>query len=352
MPRIVHDGGGASCEGLSGEVASRTFLSGSVRAWQAREVAASVTAARDVVVSAAAVAAVRGRVLRGYPTLTTGDAVVTFAGERPWVGDPAGELAPFDPLERVFHGFPIELAVADAWVFPVRHWVELLWANLLALGPFLWSELVGPGALGVVRLGWASMRALSTQPEDIGAKLNRSGLGARVHRTATVEGCWLGDGARVGAGAVVCGAVLGAGAVVEELAMVEGTVLGEGARVQRLAMAKYSVIEAGASFGGMMQLGVIGADTAVKHGATLMDMAFGQGVRVRVGGDLRAAPHGLCGVCVGDGATVASGVRIAPGRAIPPGLELLADPGQVLRNLDLPEGCRRAEVRDGRLVAR
>jgi hypothetical protein len=69
------------------------------------------------------------------------------------------------------------------------------------------------------------------------------------------------------------------------------------------------------------------------------------------GGRLVAAPHGLCGVCVGDGATVAQGVRVAPGRAIPPGLEVHADPEQIVRYVDVPAGTARAVARGGRLVA-
>jgi carbonic anhydrase/acetyltransferase-like protein (isoleucine patch superfamily) len=241
------------------------------------------------------------------------------------------------------------LVVADAWVMPVGHWTQLLWANLLALGPFLWARLIGHGPGAVGRLAWAAVRGASTAPEDLASKLNHLAPGARIHRNATVEGCVLGPRARVGAGAVVRGAVLGEDAVVEELALVEGAVIGARARVQRLAMAKFSLIEEEAAFAGIMQLGVVGRKATVKHGATLMDMALGQGVRVRAGGHLVPAPHGLCGVCVGDGATLASGVRVAPGRAIAPGLEVLLEPGTILTHVEPPLAATRVVVRGGRM---
>ncbi|MDP2315889.1 MAG: hypothetical protein Q8P41_23535 [Pseudomonadota bacterium] len=361
---------GLTCEGLGGPLDERTFLSGTIADWRARTAAPDLVAPPGVLWSPGAAARVRkldGGDLRAVPEMTLLGPIAALTGAPVWLGrlrDPGGtvqerldraaaaEERRFDAGERALPGMELPTGpfrVADGWVVPVGHWTQLLWANLLALGPYLWSELVGTGIVAPFRLGWAVVRAGSVQPEDVAARLNRLGPGARIHRTATVEGCVLGARARVGAGAVVRGAVLGDDAVVEELALVEGSVLGAGARVQRLAMAKFSVIEAGAAFAGIMQLGVVGRGATVKHGAILMDMAFGQAVRVRVGAELRTAPHGLCGVCVGDFAVLASGVRVAPGRAIPPGLEILGDPAQVLTRLDLPAGCGRATARDGRL---
>jgi carbonic anhydrase/acetyltransferase-like protein (isoleucine patch superfamily) len=359
------------CEGLGGALDTRTFLDTTVGGWRARTAAPDLVAPPGVIWSARAAAAVRGLApgdVRGASTMTLAGPIGALTGtplwlarlgERPdetaaarWARAEAVALATFDAAERDLPGMTLPggpLRVADAWILPVGHWTQLLWANLLGLGPFLWEQLVGQGAGAPLRLAWAALRAGSTAPADVAARLNRLGKGASIHRNATVEGCLLGPGVHVGAGAVVRGAVLGADAVVEELALVEGAVIGRGARVQRLAMAKFSVIEESASFAGIMQLGVVGRGAVVKHGATLMDMAFGQAVRVRVGDSLQAAPHGLCGVCVGDGATLASGVRVAPGRAIPPGLEILGDPSQVLSRLDLPAGSHRARLRGGSL---
>lgn len=358
-----------TCEGLAGPLGDRTFLDGTVAGWRGRTAAPALVAPPGLVWSAAAAAAVARMSgdTRGVPELALLAPIAALTEAPVWLarlsdaaGTPAERMvralaAPerrFDARERILPGVTLPsgpVRVADAWIFPVGHWTQLLWANLLALGPFLWERLVGGGVLAPMRLGWAALRAGSLAPEDVAARLNHLGPGARIHRTATVEGCILGARARVGAGAVVRGAVLGDDAVVEELALVEGSVLGAGARVQRLAMAKFSVIEAGASFAGIMQLGVVGRGATVKHGAILMDMAFGQEVRVRVGEELRGAPHGLCGVCVGDGAVIASGIRVAPGRAIPAGLEILGDPAQVLTRLDVPLGCGRAQARGGRL---
>ena len=348
----------AICEGLRGPVADRTFLDGTVGGWRAAR-AGGIVAPPGVVWSTAAAARVPDGV-RGTPALTLLGPIAALTGAPAWIARSAGSPdivaawpeAGFAVEEREIPGVALPtgpVKVADAWVFPVGHWNQLLWANLLALGPFLWERLVGHGPAAAARLAWGALRAGSFAPDNVAARLNRLGPGARIHRTATVEGCVVGARARVGAGAVVRGAVIGDDAVVEELALVEGAVIGREARVQRLAMAKYSLIEDAASFAGIMQLGVVGRGAIVKHGSVLMDMAFGQTVRVRAGNALVAAPHGLCGVCVGDHAVLAAGVRVAPGRAVPPGLEVLLDPADVLTRLEVPEGTTRAVARGGRL---
>lgn len=375
--------GDVPCEGLSGPASDRLFLTDTVAGWSRRVLAEAGlvpegdAGAERLVIEAGSVpsvAAVRAALKAGraagadrrlVPASEGAAPVIAVAPPAPALGylapggDPAvegrlatAEVGAVDAEERAFEGFPLpggRLVVADAYVLPARHWVQLLWANLLALGPFLWGALVGRGAAGAARLAWAAARAGSRRPEAVAAMLTRRGAGTRVHRSATVEACWLGDGAQVGAGAVVRGAILGPGAVVEEQAVVEGAVLGPGARVQRLAMAKYSVLETGSCLGGIVQLGVLGPRAQVKHGATLMDLSFGQDVRVRRGAELVPAPHGLVGVCVDTGAVLASGVRVAPGRVIPAGLVVLPDPDDVLRRVDPPGGARRVIVRRGGL---
>lgn len=346
-----------TCEGL-GPLEERTFLGGTVADWWQAHARPNIQASPGVVWSPAAAAWVEGLEpgRRHRPDLTLLGPIAALNQAPVWLGhgpDPvSGPEVVRAVVERELPG-PVlptgPIRVANEWIFPATHWNQLLWANLLALGPFLWGSLAGEGPGALLRIAWAAARAGSVRPEDVAARLNHLEPSARIHRNATVEGCHLGAGASIGAGAVVRGSILGAGAVVEELALVEGSVLGAGARVQRLAMAKYSVLEASVYFGGIMQLGVVGRGAVVKHGATLMDMAFGQSVRVRVGGALVPAPHGLCGVCVGEATTVASGVRIAPGRAVPPRIEVYPDAAGVLSRVEVPNGCVRATVRNGGL---
>ncbi len=264
-----------------------------------------------------------------------------------------------DPVERVlnipvqasqFGADIIQIPVSDRLVFPAGHWLQLLWANLLGLGSFLWRELAGATLPGVVwRIGLAVLRAASTDPYKVGPLLGRRGKSCRIHRSAVVEGCWLGDDVEIGANAVVRGCVLADGARVEDLAQVEFSVLGMGAIVQRQALAKYSVLGARCACAGTVQLGVLGPQAALKHGATLMDINLSQGVRIRAGKQLFRAPLGIAGVCMGADSVVGSGVRVAAGRALPPGINVVLPASAVLSTL--PAKCRQGNfaVVDGKL---
>jgi carbonic anhydrase/acetyltransferase-like protein (isoleucine patch superfamily) len=271
----------------------------------------------------------------------------------------AAEPVEFDPKERLlefavprsqFGADVLELPLSDQVVLPTGHWLQLLWANLLGLPPFLWRTLAGRNVVAVAwNIGTAVLATRSVDPRVVSGRLWRRGKNCRIHPTAVVEGCWLGDDVDIGANAIVRASVLADGAAVEELAMVEGCVLGPGARAQRMAMVKYSVLAERAVCGGISQLSVLDRDAAVKLTATLMDQGLGQGVRVQAAGALRRAPIGLAGVCVGEGSVVGAGVQIAPGRCLPPGLEILPPPGDVVSRI--PDGASgKLVVRDGTLV--
>jgi len=283
--------------------------------------------------------------------LAPGGAVTAerIEGARPVEVDLKERMMTF-PLSEAHHGVAaVELPISDRLVLPTRHWLQLLWANLLGLGPHLWRGLVGRNILQVAgRAGWAALRAGSLNPRRVGAKLGRKGSGCQIHPSAVVEGCWLGDDVEIGAGAVVRGSVLADGAAVEDLALVEFSVLAPGARVQRQAMVKFSVLGANCAAGGLMQLGTLDRNAALKRTGVLMDMALGQSVEVVVSGVRMGAPLGLAGVCVGADSVVGAGVQVAPGRAIPPNIKVVAGPQSTV--LRIPDGAQGTMVvKDGTL---
>ncbi len=257
------------------------------------------------------------------------------------------------PLSEEHHGAShVELPISDRLVMPTGHWLQLLWANLLGLGPYLWRTLMGRNIVEVFfRAGWAALRAGSLRPHRIGAQLGRVGKGCRIHPSAVVEGCWIGDGVEIGANAVIRGSVLSDGAAVEDLAMVEFSVLAPMARVQRQAMVKFSVLGLGSAAGGLMQLGTLDRHSALKRTGVLMDVSFGQGVQVSVRDKLYAAPLGMAGVCVGERTTVGAGVQIAAGRCVPPNIQIV--PGAASTVVRIPAGLEGlVTVADGSLEPR
>lgn len=238
------------------------------------------------------------------------------------------ESVPLDPDEKPLnlglHRSPISLHLSDRLCLPVDHWVDLLWANLLGLGPRVWGLALGrPAVLALFRMLWAAIRSLSFRHEKIGSKLNVLGPGARIHSSAIVEASVLGKGVSIGPGAVVRGCVLGEGAKVEALALCEGLVVGSHGLVQRQGLMKYGVLGANAAIGGATQLSVVGCGAELKRGAYGMDQNFSGSVRFLLAGSLMDAPFGLLGVCLGEESQLGAGVSLAPGRVLSPGVTVV-----------------------------
>lgn len=232
----------------------------------------------------------------------------------------------------------VSLPISFAIVIPVGHWSQTLWGNLLCLAPYLFRELVMDNIVkAIFRLGMAMVLSLSIDPKKLFFRIVQKGKDCNIHPSAVVEGCWLGDSVTIGANAVVRGCILRDNARVEELAVVEGAVLSERAVVQRQAMVKYAVLSEGAAVAGVVQLGVLGQNAAVKRGGYLMDMNFGGLVQVQHNGVLKNAPLGLIGCSVGKDTIIGLGVAVAAGRAVPSGLKVVMHPDQMLRSVVLKE---------------
>jgi carbonic anhydrase/acetyltransferase-like protein (isoleucine patch superfamily) len=379
-------------EGLEGPLDVQTLPEGTVqlaradalrrhklelRAWGAVPLDAPRLLLRsDAVVSAAALA---GLLAAGGPSdralqiggatgallrqLAFDDALPTAAVLSDGQGDPldrlqAARAVELDPKERLHHFAlapgqfdqdSLTLPISDLLALPVRHWIQLLWANLLRLPAGLLRQISSANPLIFLpQLLGAAWRSQSLRPLAVGGAMRRVGRGSRIHPSAVVEASWLGRGVTVGAGAVVRGCVLHDGSAVEEHGLVEGCVLAPRARVQRKAMIKFSLIGAGAMAAGYMQLGVLDNGAAFKLTSALMDQAFGGPVELNIGGQRRPAPMGLAGVCVGARTVVGAGVLVAPGRTIPPDLQIMPTPALVLRRLP-SAATGRALVEDGGL---
>lgn len=205
---------------------------------------------------------------------------------------------------------------------PVSHWVELLRANLLAIGSVIMRRSV---ASVILRVIWAMIRTLSLNPFKILGALTSRGRRCKIHPSAIVEGCTLGDDVEIDAGAIVRGCLVGNGAKIGAQAILEFTVVGEGARVYRKALANLSVIYPNARVGGIVQLGVAGRSSATKLYAVSTDMRLGGPVRVTSPSGLMDIDIGYQGVCLGHRAFVGSGVWIAPGRIIEADARLVRD---------------------------
>lgn len=246
--------------------------------------------------------------------------------------DPVEKIYPM-PVSRYQFGVDlIEIPLSDFILIPTGHWMQLLWANLLSLGPFLYRELLGR-SFGevVVNLTTVFFKTFSFDPLTLGLRLRRVGKNVKIHPSAVVEACWIGDDVRIGANAVVRGCILGKGVKIEDLALVEFSTLSAGTIIQRQAMVKFSVTNKNCGVGGVIQLGVMDEGALIKRGSYLMDMSLAEGgVSILYNGRKFGVPLGLGGCAIGTRSTLGCGVRVAAGRFVPAFAQVVADVDQSL----------------------
>lgn len=210
----------------------------------------------------------------------------------------------------------LALRFSSATYGTVSHFAALQRTNLHAL---MGRALEGAPLAKLARYFVASLRAFAFTGPRVARALSRVGTGCEIHPTAVVEGSRLGDFVEVGPHAVVRGCHVGNDVRIDAQAICELSVLGDHARVQRRAMVNASTVYPSARVGGILQLAVVGRESATKMFAVGTDMRLDGPVRVQSPSGLRAIDQGYMGVCIGHGAFVGSGVWIAPGRVVPAG---------------------------------
>jgi len=210
----------------------------------------------------------------------------------------------------------LALRFSSATYGTVSHFATLQRTNLHAL---MGRALEGAPLAKLARYFAASLRAFAFTGPRVARALSRTGTGCEIHPTAVVEGSRLGDFVEVGPHAVVRGCHIGNDVRIDAQAICELSVIGERARVQRRAMVNASTVYPGARVGGILQLAVVGRESATKMFAVGTDMKLDGPVRVMTPTGLRPVDQGYMGVCIGHGAFVGSGVWIAPGRVVPAG---------------------------------
>jgi len=83
----------------------------------------------------------------------------------------------------------------------------------------------------------------------------------------------------------------------------------------------------------VVQMGVLGEGSTVKRGGYLMDMNFSDGAKISWNGDMKTAPLGLIGCCLGEETIVGLGVQVAAGRWIPSNRQIVSDPSAILQKI-------------------
>lgn len=253
------------------------------------------------------------------------------------------------------HAAADPLVAGACAVHGIEHWSHLVRVNLLALSARVaeakdafdsaaWWSKVGTALAILWKAGRLNEAALARA-------VTRMGKGCKVHPTAVVEACELGNDVKIGAGAVLRGCVVGDGASIDAQAHCVASAIGAGAQIGRGAHLALSVLFPGAlvSQGAGFQACVFGRDSFVAQGVTALDLSFGRPISVDHRGERVSSGGWFLGCAVGHRARIGAGVRIGYGVAIPNDTLLVGPPDTLLRTILPVDGP--AMVRDGRLVS-
>jgi acetyltransferase-like isoleucine patch superfamily enzyme len=190
----------------------------------------------------------------------------------------------------------------------IRHWVQLLSANLSFLGITLIEEL-----------GFRPYNLLSSWlrwPRHLGS-LAKIGRGCSIHPTATLSGCILGDKVSVGAYSVLRGCIVGEGAVIEDHVTARSSILEPYSHLANYSMFNFSVLGERSSIGHIgAQASIIGRESFISTFATLQDLNLQGNVRVLSEGKLVDAGTPFLGCAIGHRCKIGAFVSIAPGRVL------------------------------------
>lgn len=241
------------------------------------------------------------------------------------------------------HAFRGDVALGPMLVHELWHWSHVPRVNLLALASEAEATRTAWESGGLwARLGLllpVLWRAKSLHPAALARALLPIPKSARIHPTAVIEACIIGEDVEIGPFACVRGSVLGAGCKVDAYASLNLAVVGAGAQVGRGAMVNLSVLYDGAfvSSGGGYQMCVFGRECFVAMTATMLDLSFGRTIRVDTP-EGRADTEGyFLGGAIGHRTRIGAGVRIGYGVAIPNDAFLVAPADDLIQRVELGE---------------
>ena len=241
-----------------------------------------------------------------------------------------------------------EVPVSLVYLLVIRHWSQILAANLQGLpGHLLHSAL--ERKLDLLRAPLAlPWRAGSLRPTRMRGVSYLKGTGCRVDPSAHVEMSVLGDKVRIGPNAVVRNCVvgsrveIGAGAVVEASSLGPRTVVNSNVTVRCCSVDRE--VSIGVEF---VQWSVLGAGSVICPVAGFFDFSLNGDVEVELDG--KSVPSGdrILGSCLGEKVFLGPLVAVNAGTAIPNKQVLIRDPRRLVRRAGrkLPEDIWRIDGR-------
>jgi carbonic anhydrase/acetyltransferase-like protein (isoleucine patch superfamily) len=228
------------------------------------------------------------------------------------------------------------LPVTSRPIVQISYAVDILLANIACLH-VRFAQALDSLAQRMLLL----MRARSTQPARVLARLNRVGPGCDIHPTAYLEGAEIGANVKIGANAVIRMSSIGDGCDIGDGSVVKHSIVGEGSVLfDDLTLGFAVCYPETFLIHGPYHLSVFGRASAM-FATILHDFRLdGNPIRLEIDGHLLPFPFPFVGSFIGHRTRVAGGSVISPGRSIPNDLLIFPSPGEVLSRIpaDVPRG--------------
>jgi len=241
----------------------------------------------------------------------------------------------------------IEFPLTSSVVMHINSWVHILWLNNLALG-IHWVETIRRHSLWLFGV---TMRCFPWRNRfKFLRKMVRKGKNCKIHPSAYIEGCILGDNVEVGARASVRFSFIGDNVVISDGSTIANTVVGKDAFIREKTLLVSCVIYPEAVVDNLrMQMSVVGRRATISQWFTFVDAKFEGKIMVDVAGGGRGAiDTNFLGSCAGHEVELVGKNLMHPGRAIPNGYRITMRPDEAI--VEVPKGFpeRTPLVRDER----
>lgn len=221
----------------------------------------------------------------------------------------------------------------DFWAIHLAYWFDLQTASSLYCRELV-AKLITPFR------GRVPDRILSkfTSSSWLMSKANSIGRNTRIHRTAILEGCVVGDGVEIGPYSYLRSSVIADHAVVREKSSVKMSYVGTRAFIMGSDLVNTYIGAETSIFSPMVYNAVFGERGFLSGGSGFADFIVGA-ASIPATIDGKQVPSGLpfLASCVGDDCFIGANLLFAPGRSIPDGTNLL-DHGLIKSVPTKPDG--------------
>jgi NDP-sugar pyrophosphorylase family protein len=213
----------------------------------------------------------------------------------------------------------LRVYLLDDFAVRIEHWFDLLTASGLYCREF-GANILRPAAAILP----ASLVTRLSEWSWLMERVNTVGKNCRIHRSAVLEGCVLGDGVEIGPFAYLRGAVIGDGALIGAHSSVRMSYVGDGAYIMGSDVLNSYVGSETSIVSPMLYNVVFGERGFLSGGSGFADFIVGAAsIVATIDGREVPTNQTFLGSAVGDDCFLGVNLVFAPGRTIPGGTRLL-----------------------------